>query len=157
MLIECKYYDMDLEITEQIEKELSEDQSALTEMEKAEQQKKSAERYEEIIQKGKEHERKCKKLPNAEKVDQFVQLQKAALLMAEMTAMNITVMKKDDDTYGYIELEYNHCWFIPEMPKSCFMTMAALYENAYSVYTEAKDDKVLQKFDFILADEVKVE
>ena len=157
MLIECRYYDIDLEMTKQMEKELAEEEDALTEMEKSEEQKESAKMYEEIVRKGEEHKRKYKKIPDADKVDQFVQLQKAALLMAKMAGMNITVMKMDDDTYGYIELAYNHCWFIQEMPRSCFTTMAALYEKAHSIYTETQDDKVLQKFDFILTDEVKVE
>lgn len=151
MLIECRYYDIDLEMTKQMEKELAEEEDALTETEE------SAKMYEEIVRKGEEHKRKYKKIPDTDKVDQFVQLQEAALLMAKMAGMNITVMKMDDDTYGYIELAYNHCWFIQEMPRSCFTTMAALYEKAHSIYTETQDDKVLQKFEFILADEVKVE
>ena len=157
MMIECKYYDISLARTEQMEKEIAEEKAALTEEEKLRQQKESDEGYKEIVRRGKEHERKYKKVPDAGKVEQFVQLQKAALRMAKMADMNITVMKMDDDTYGYIELAYNHCWFIQEMPRSCFTTMAALYEKAHSIYTEAKGDKVLQKFDFILADELKVE
>ena len=157
MMIECKYYDISLARTEQMEKEIAEEEAALTEEEKLRQQKESDEGYKEIVRRGKEHERKYKKVPDAGEVEQFVQLQKAALRMAKMADMNITVMKMDDDTYGYIELAYNHCWFIQDMPRSCFTTMAALYEKAYSIYTETQDDKVLQKFDFILADELKVE
>ena len=37
------------------------------------------------------------------------------------------------------------------------MTMAALYEKAYFIYTETKGDKVLRKLDFIPADEEAVE
>ena len=157
MMIECKYYDISLARTEQMEKEIAEEKAALTEEEKLRQQKESDEGYKEIVRRGKEHERKYKKVPDAGKVEQFVQLQKAALRMAKMADMNITVMKMDDDTYGYIELAYNHCWFIQEMPRSCFTTMVVLYEKAHSIYTETQDDKVLQKFDFILADELKVE
>ena len=156
MMIECKYYDISLARTEQMEKELAEEKAALTEEEKLRQQKESDEGYKEIVRRGKEHERKYKKVPDAGKVEQFVQLQKVALRMAKRADMNITVMKMDDDTYGYIELAYNHCWFIQDMPRSCFTTMAALYEKAHSIYTETQDDRVLQKFDFILADEVVV-
>ena len=156
MMIECKYYDISLARTEQMEKELAEEKAALTEEEKLRQQKESDEGYKEIVRRGKEHERKYKKVPDAGKVEQFVQLQKVALRMAKRADMNITVMKMDDDTYGYIELAYNHCWFIQDMPRSCFTTMAALYEKAHSIYTETQDDRVLQKFDFILADEVAV-
>lgn len=156
MMIECKYYDISLARTEQMEKEIAEEEAALTEEEKLRQQKESDEGYKEIVRRGKEHERKYKKVPDAGKVEQFVQLQKAALRMAKMADMNITVMKMDDDTYGYIELAYNHCWFIQEMPRSCFTTMVALYEKAHSIYTETQDNRVLQKFDFILADEVAV-
>ena len=156
MMIECKYYDISLARTEQMEKEIAEEKAALTEEEKLRQEKESDEGYKEIVRRGKEHERKYKKVPDAGEVEQFVQLQKAALRMAKMADMNITVMKMDDDTYGYIELAYNHCWFIQDMPRSCFTTMAALYEKAYSIYTETQDDKVRQKFDFILADEVAV-
>lgn len=156
MMIECKYYDISLARTEQMEKEIAEEKAALTEEEKLRQQKESDEGYKEIVRRGKEHERKYKKVPDAGKVEQFVQLQKAALRMAKMADMNITVMKMDNDTYGYIELAYNHCWFIQDMPRSCFTTMVALYEKAHSIYTETQDDKVQQKFDFILADEVAV-
>ena len=156
MMIECKYYDISLARTEQMEKEIAEEKAALTEEEKLRQQKESDEGYKEIVRRGKEHARKYKKVPDAGKVEQFVQLQKVALRMAKMADMNITVMKMDDDTYGYIELAYNHCWFIQDMPRSCFTTMAALYEKAHSIYTETQDDRVLQKFDFILADEVAV-
>ena len=156
MMIECKYYDISLARTEQMEKEIAEEKAALTEEEKLRQQKESDEGYKEIVRRGKEHERKYKKVPDAGKVEQFVRLQKAALRMAKMADMNINVMKMDDDTYGYIELAYNHCWFIQDMPRSCFTTMAALYEKAHSIYTETQDNRVLQKFDFILADEVAV-
>ena len=156
MMIECKYYDINLARTEQMEKEIAEEKAALTEEEKLRQQKESDEGYKEIVRRGKEHERKYKKVPDAGKVEQFVRLQKAALRMAKMADMNINVMKMDDDTYGYIELAYNHCWFIQDMPRSCFTTMAALYEKAHSIYTETQDNRVLQKFDFILADEVAV-
>ena len=156
MMIECKYYDISLARTEQMEKEIAEEKAALTEEEKLRQQKESDEGYKEIVRRGKEHERKYKKVPDAGKAEQFVQLQKVALRMAKRADMNITVMKMDDDTYGYIELAYNHCWFIQDMPRSCFTTMAALYEKAHSIYTETQDDRVLQKFDFILADEVAV-
>ncbi len=156
MMIECKYYDISLARTEQMEKEIAEEEAALTEEEKLRQEKESDEGYKEIVRRGKEQERKYKKVPNAGKVKQFVRLQKAALRMAKMADMNINVMKMDDDTYGYIELAYNHCWFIQDMPRSCFTTMAALYEKAHSIYTETQDNRVLQKFDFILADEVAV-
>lgn len=156
MLIECKYYDMSLARTKQIEKKIDAEQAALTEVEKLQRQKEAKEDLKEIIRRGEEHERKHKKVTDAGKVGKFVELYKAALLMAKTADMNITVLEKDDDTYGYIELAYNQCWFIQDMPKSCFMTMAALYETAHSIYTETKDGKVLQKFDFILADEVEV-
>lgn len=56
MLIECRYYDIDLEMTKQMEKELAEEEDALTETEKSEEQKESAKMYEEIVRKGEEHE-----------------------------------------------------------------------------------------------------
>ena len=45
MMIECKYYDISLARTEQMEKEIAEEKAALTEEEKLRQQKESDEGY----------------------------------------------------------------------------------------------------------------
>ena len=89
-------------------------------------------------------------VPDPEKIALFIRLQRASMELAKLLELNIVTMKKDDDTYGYIELSYGISWILSDSPKMCKKTMAMLYENADQICSEVKDNCVVQRFEFEL-------
>ena len=122
MLIECKYYDVAAKEMEELDKQIAEESENLSEGE----------------------------LPDPEKIALFIRLQRASMELAKLLELNIVTMKKDDDTYGYIELSYGISWILSDSPKMCKKTMAMLYENADQICSEVKDNCVVQRFEFEL-------
>lgn len=157
MLIESLYYEMAEKRRIQWETELAVEQSKMTEEEILEKKKQMDAELEEIIRRGKELEHRIQKIPNVEKIERFNMLQKASLQLAKSADMNITIMRKDDDAYAYINLSYGDCWFIQEMPKMCKRTMALLFENADRICEYIEDNRMVKKFEFELVDELEVE
>lgn len=157
MLIESKYYEMAEERRKRWEEEIAVECSKMTEEEIRKMKKQRETGLADIICRGKERERRIREIPNAEKIERFNMLQKASLQLAKSADMNITVMRKDDNTYAYIELSYGICWLIPEMPKTCKGTMAALYEKADRICAIVKDGRIIQKFEFEMTDEFEVQ
>lgn len=152
MLIECRYYDMAVKRAEEYECEIAEDYDKMTAEELQDQEKQRESEASDIIRKGKEEGKRYRKVLNAQKMAAFDRLLKAALELARLSDMNITALKKDDGTYGYIELSYGISWMDPSTPEICAKTMAALYKNADLICTSVNKDCVIQRFDFELAD-----
>lgn len=152
MIIERKYYEMSVKEKEEWDKEIAAENAKLTADEKGEKKRKMESEALEIIRKGEEQLKKIKKVPNPKKIVDFTMLEKAALDFAKLAELNITISKDEDDTYGYIELSYGISWIIEEMPESCKKTMAALYLKAKQICTCVKDNRVVQRFEFELAD-----
>ena len=90
-------------------------------------------------------------VPDPEKIALFIRLQRASMELAKLLELNIVTMKKDDDTYGYIEFSDGISWILSESPKMCKKTMAMLYENADQICSEVKDNQIVQRFEFELA------
>lgn len=152
MLIEKNYYEkLEREQEKWYKEMLNENEKKSEDVLLQEERQRNAEVME-IMKKGEECLQKINKVPSAERMMQFVKLQKAAMEVAYLSDMNIKTDKKDDDTYGYIELSYKISWIVPDSPKVCRKTMAALYENAEQIRTNVKDNRVVQRFDFELAE-----
>ena len=132
MLIECKYYDVAAKEMEELDKQIAEESENLSEGELQLENDRRDFQLAEIIRSFKEKE-KMKEME-----------------LAKLLELNIVTMKKDDDTYGYIELSYGISWILSDSPKMCKKTMAMLYENADQICSEVKDNCVVQRFEFEL-------
>ena len=141
MLIECKYYDVAAKEMEELDKQIAEESENLSEGDF---------QLAEIIRSFKEKEKMKEIVPDPEKIALFIRLQRASMELAKLLELNIVTMKKDDDTYGYIELSYGISWILSDSPKMCKKTMAMLYENADQICSEVKDNCVVQRFEFEL-------
>ena len=139
MLIECKYYDVAAKEMEELDKQIAEESENLSEGELQLENDRRDFQLAEIIRSFKEKEKMKEIVPDSEKIALFIRLQRASMELAKLLELNIVTMKKDDDTYGYIELSYGISWILSDSPKMCKKTMAMLYENADQICSEVKD------------------
>ena len=103
MLIECKYYDVAAKEMEELDKQIAEESENLSEGELQLENDRRDFQLAEIIRSFKEKEKMKEIVPDPEKIALFIRLQRASMELAKLLELNIVTMKKDDDTYGYIE------------------------------------------------------
>ena len=151
MLIECKYYDVAAKENEELLEQIAEESENLSEGELQLENDRRDFQLAEIIRSFKEKEKTKEIVPDPEKIALFIRLQRASMELAKLLELNIVTMKKDDDTYGYIEFSYGISWILSDSPKMCKKTMAMLYENADQICSEVKDNQIVQRFEFELA------
>ena len=147
MLIECKYYDVAAKEMEELDKQIAEESENLSEGELQLENDRRDFQLAEIIRSFKEKEKMKEIVPDPEKIALFIRLQRASMELAKLLELNIVTMKKDDDTYGYIELSYGISWILSDSRKM-YKRQWQCYIECRSICSEVKDNYVIQRFEF---------
>lgn len=104
MRIEKKFYDLAKAQWDEIEEEVHHEKERQTEAEREIEKLKSQEELQKIYQKGEEHARRWKRVPDARRIQLFQKITGQALWMAEYIGSNIIVEEKEN-SFGKIILE----------------------------------------------------
>ena len=104
MRIEKKFYDLAKAQWDEIEEEVHHEKERQTEAEREIEKLKSQEELQKIYQKGEEHARRWKRVPDARRIQLFQKITGQALWMAEYISSNIIVEEKEN-SFGKIILE----------------------------------------------------